>query len=145
MKATRKAISSWLNKAKEDLDDEHIYHLCEGLITFLSHDDSKHLRHITFSTLHTNLQLDHQPEAQVALLKVTDYLSSNRLHLLDMKFQLFDAPDEDPIELSDDDVECALFRGALYNPNTGEPVTDFKEKMFPYFEPSKELMMLHGK
>ena len=62
-----------------------------------------------------------------------------------MKFQLFEGPDEEPIELSDDDVEYALFQGELYNPNTGEPVIDFKEKMFPYFEPSKELMLLHGK
>ena len=76
--------------------------LCRVVVDFLTSKEAKSLKHITYVSLVNGTKLDVQNnDAKVLLIKVTDYLSSNRMHLLDMHFQYIESDDSDPIPVDD--------------------------------------------
>lgn len=119
--------------------------LCRVIVDFLISHKARNLKHITYVTLVNGSQLNSDnDEERIVLLKVTDYLSSNRLHLLDMHFQFIESDDSDPVPIDDADLSHALFTGEFYHPDSGKLVENFNQHLFPYFTPSKVLESLHG-
>lgn len=119
--------------------------LCREIVDFLTSEDAKSLKHITYITLVNGTDLNTDNDAvKVMLLKVTDYLSSNRLHLLNMHFQYIESDDSEPIPIDDADLSQALFSGKFYHPASGKLVENYNHYLFPYFTPTKVLEHLHG-
>ena len=118
--------------------------LCRVVVDFLTSKEAKSLKHITYVSLVNGTKLDVQNnDAKVLLIKVTDYLSSNRMHLLDMHFQYIESDDSDPIPVDDDDVSHALHTGKFYHPYSGQLVDNYNHYLFPYFSPTDALEELH--
>lgn len=117
--------------------------LCLKIIEFLLHSKSEGLNHITFGSFRTALNLSTNNEVDIQLLKITDYLSSGKLHLLEMKYQYIDEFEDDPIPLDNDMVFDAIYGNVFFHPYTGDNIVEFKSKIFPYFLPSEELKRIH--
>lgn len=144
MKTKEQIIEDWLDETNRDIPSSDVASLCSEIIGFLASSKAKHFNHITFMSLFTELQLEHSSVEQAKALKALDYISSAKLHLLDMKFQLYETEHEDPIELETELISDAYKTGVLFNPETGEPVENFKEKVFPYFTRTQKLMSIHA-
>ncbi len=144
MKKSEHYFATWADKVHRDLGDSDVSKLCTHIVKFLVSDKAVRLKHITFGTLHSELKISWDEQEKLQLIKATDYLSSGRLHLLNMKFQLIDDPNSDPIPIEDQYISAAFNSGVLYNPTTGNEVENFKSKLFPYFEPTEMLMGMHA-
>ncbi|WP_188009240.1 hypothetical protein [Grimontia hollisae] len=131
-----------LKQVDLDLCSQHNsdVNLSKKVVSFLLGLDSSHLQHITFGTLFQVLSIDSDDEVAYShLVKVTDYLTSYRLHLLDMQFHFIDSELSDPFPVDKSELHQALKSGLFYHPLTGLEVFDFKDRIYPYFEPSEEL------
>ncbi|EKN5029785.1 MULTISPECIES: hypothetical protein [Yersinia] len=143
MNAKCKQTDQLLHKAAGDLTGPQ-YELCAAIIEFLLSDRAKPLRHITYKTLVNEVGLeDENPQNQVYLIYVTDYLSSGKLHLLDIQFQFIDPQTDEPIPIDSDTLSYALDSGNFYHPENGALIHNFKRYIFPFFTPSAELSQLH--
>ncbi|QEW32003.1 hypothetical protein D0N50_10090 [Erwinia billingiae] len=132
------------SKIDHDLDGP-VRDLCRVIVEFLTSNPAKPLKHITYVTLVNGSKLSaHNEEEKIKLLRVTDYLSSNRLHLLDMHFQFIESDDSDPVPIDDADLSKALYTGEFYHPESGQLIEDFNHYLFPYFTPTNFLESLHG-
>ncbi|EPY7075303.1 hypothetical protein [Klebsiella pneumoniae] len=131
------------SKIRDDLSGP-VGELCRDVVEFLTSPEAKPLKHITYMSLVHGTRLNVESnDAKVLLIKVTDYLSSNRLHLLDMHFQFIETDDSDPIPVDDDDLSYALKTGQFYHPNSGKLVDNYNHHLFPYFTPTDALEQLH--
>jgi len=131
------------DRIQNDLEGP-VFYLCRDVVSFLISDNAKKLNHITYHTLLNGVEiLDLKPTDRALLLKVTDYLSSNKLHLLDMHFQFIESDDSEPVPLDDEEISSALFEGVFYHPETGRPVENYRDLIFPYFTPTKLLESIH--
>lgn len=122
-----------------------VVELCREVVDFLTSENARPLKHITYITLVNGAKYsfaDH--EEKILLVKVTDYLSSNRLHLLDMHFQFIESDDSEPVPIDDDELSHALHTGEFYHPESGELVENYDHFLFPYFTPSEQLEQIHG-
>jgi len=92
------------------------------------------VKHLTFSRICKIL------EAQDPgfVLRVIQYLSGARLQALEVKYELIIG--DETILLEDEYLEQMQAEGVLYNPETGEPVPDFKSKVYPFFAPGKAIL-----
>ncbi|EPE7163205.1 hypothetical protein ACSMAE_000487 [Cronobacter sakazakii] len=132
------------SKIHQDLNGP-VQELCREIVDFLISEKAKPLKHITYLSLvnGTHFDLD-KIENQILLLKVTDYLSSNRMHLLNMHFQFIESDKSEPIPVDDADLSHALHTGEFYHPESGKLVENYNHFLFPYFTPTKVLEQLHG-
>lgn len=132
------------SKIRQDLDGPAM-ELCCVMVDFLTSEQAKPLKHITYITLVNGLNLDiENGDAQVRLIKVTDYLSSNRLHLLNMHFQFIESDSSEPIPVEDDELSHALHTGEFYHPQSGQLVENYKMYLYPYFTPAQMLEKING-
>ena len=76
------------------------------------------------------------------LLEALQYLSGSRVHILDVVFQLLDDSGEF-INLKNKDVKDARYTGVLINPNTGEQVDNFEQKVHMVFAPNLSELKKH--
>lgn len=143
MKFSEHIYDDILNKAIEDFEESHELMLCIKLIKYLFESKAKTLNHITYNSFKTALKLAYDEESDAKLVKVTAYLSSNRLPLLDMKFQYIDEYITEPIPLEDSVVHDALNDNIFYHPDTGEYVKEFRQNIYPYFLRSGLLKKIH--
>lgn len=141
LKLKKSDIFEQINRDLADPDSS----VCRLIVSFLVSSEAKTLRHITHKTLVIGAGLDvSTPEGQIPFIKATDYLSSHRLHLLEMHFQFIDGSSDEPLDIDNDIVSYALHSGCFYHPDTGALVEEFNKYLFPYFSPTEMLDMLHG-
>lgn len=131
-------------RIEQDLQGPEV-DLCRVVVNFLTSEEAKRLRHITYITLVNGAGYQcASPEQRVLLVKVTDYLSSNRMHLLNMHFQFIQNDDSDPIPVDNDEISLALHSGTFYHPENGQLVENFGQYLFPYFTPTEKLGEIYG-
>jgi hypothetical protein len=132
-----------LSQIEEDFNDPTRY-VCRALFLFLISKDARQIKHYTYKTLINGSGLDLEtPEDYRLIIKVTDYFSSYKIHLLNMHFQYIDDTLDEPLSVEDDLISYALDSGNFYHPETGELVKDFNQYLFPYFTPSDVLETFH--
>ncbi|WP_241609029.1 hypothetical protein [Rosenbergiella australiborealis] len=118
--------------------------LCCRIVEFLTSKEARPLKHITYMSLVNGVRLNvEKNEVKVLLIKVTDYLSSTRLHLLDMHFQYIENGNSEPVLVDDEIISHALSTGEFYHPNSGLLIDDYNNHLFPYFTPTDVLEKLH--
>lgn len=133
-----------IERIDQDLQDP-VKSVCLQILCFLLSEDASNLKHITFKTIITGTKIDLSSEkSNLYLIKATDYLSSNKLHLLNMQFQFIENDDSDPIHIENDDISLALDSGEFYHPETGILLENFNNFIYPYFTPTEKLERLHG-
>ncbi|WP_313714467.1 hypothetical protein [Atlantibacter hermannii] len=132
------------SKIEQDLSGP-VVELCREVVDFLTSEDARPLKHITYFTLVNGAKNSFaEYEEKILLVKVTDYLSSNRLHLLNMHFQFIESDESEPVPIDDDELSHALHTGEFYHPESGELVENYDHFLFPYFTPSEQLEQIHG-
>jgi hypothetical protein len=139
-------IRVWVDKANTDWKLVPVRNeLCAKIIHLLVSDGFRELRHITYLHLFQQLSLAVDDDKAREIIAITDYLSSDRLKLLEMKFQFYDDNDDDslPIEIDNSDVTSAMVDGKFYHPISGKLVDDFRRRVFAYFAPSEQLRKVH--
>ncbi len=131
------------DKIQRDLDGP-LESLCRDVVVFLVSKQAKSLKHITYVSLVNGSQRGFKTtESQVQLLKVTDYLSSHRLHLLNMHFQFIESDESVPIPIDDEELSHALHTGKFYHPKSGMLVENYDRFLFPFFTRTEILEQLH--
>jgi len=110
------------------------------LFRFLVSDDANKLKHITYGTLLQVLYISSDDVVEYTkLVKAVDLLSSNKVPMLEMRFQFIENDHADAHKVSPEELHLALKSGRYYHPESGEVVEAFEEKIYPYFERSNEL------
>lgn len=93
----------------------------------------KKIKHLSYTKISQVMQVD-RPDV---LLRAAQYFSGERVKLLQMKFELIF---ENSICLLDNEaVYSAEETGKLIHPETGDPVPDYEQHVFPFFVPSCEV------
>lgn len=137
-------ISIWCDNCSQDLRNRETAQLCSSIIRLIASEKYKDVEHLPLALFFNELNIPDQQENLGQLMKVLEYLSSRRMHLLDMKYMLHDDDYSEPLYLEEESISEALFDGVLYHPETGEPVDNYKSKVFPYFVQSKMLKSAHS-
>lgn len=106
--------------------------ICLNIIEYLKKIDFSKVSYITYGDLRQQLK---DNEENHLLLQAIQYLSGDRIHLLDIKFELI-TEDDESIEVSKQELSHARAVGTLIHPDTGEAIGNFEEKVFIYFQPS---------
>lgn len=109
-----------------------VLEICLSIIEYLKKIDFSKVSYISYGDLREQLK---DNEKNQSLLQAIQYLLGDRIHLLDMKFELI-TEDDESIEISKQELSHARAVGTLIHPDTGEAICNFEEKVFIYFQPS---------
>lgn len=88
-----------------------------------------YLKHLTYSRISSIVGT----QDPVTLLKITQYLSGERVKLLQMRFELI--IDGETFYLDEETVHHAEVSGCLIHPDTGRPVDNYENFVYPFFVP----------
>jgi hypothetical protein len=114
-----------------------IYSICMKILEYLEGTDLLTICHISigsFRQIISTTELEEIADNGLILLAL-QYLSGDKVHLLDIKFEFINEDDES-YEVSKSELSHAKAVGSLVHPETGETICDFEEKVFIYFQPS---------
>lgn len=121
-----------LSKIAEDIrpaeDQQAVFRLAEYIFAH-----KKDIKHLTYYAISQVVDIK-RPEK---LLQIAQYLSGERVKLLEMKFELI--IDDCVTQLDDETVYHAETTGSLIHPETGYPVENYTRYVYPYFIPSSEV------
>lgn len=109
-------------------DQRAVFRLVEYVFT-----NKKDIKHLTYSAI-AQLADVRQPEK---LLRMAQYLSGERVKILEMRFELI--IDDCITPLDDETIYYAETTGLLIHPETGHSVEDYSRYVYPYFVPSSEV------
>ena len=121
-----------MNQIHEDWGDKPQSGICIAVLDYLLRVPTDSLCHITYGSLRKVVGLQYKDNE---LLKAIQYLCGERINLLEEKFELIEN-DDNIFALSNNEVGLAQATGKLFHPETGELVSNFKEKVFMYFKPT---------
>ncbi len=141
--AQTKQLHNVILEARSSLQNRLVRKMCEQVINFLASHRAKRLNHITLGTFLAELKLPSDEANYRHLLEATEYLCNSQTHLLNRRFTLILPEEDDHVAVDDATMAQAFASGNLIHPKTGEPVEDFKDKLYPYFEPTVKLRNLH--
>lgn len=120
------------NQILEDWGDKPQSQVCFSILDYLLRVPIMKLSHITYGSLRKVVDKKFQDSD---VLIAIQYLSGDRTKLLDVEFELIDDND-DSFPLPNSEVKLAEETGKLIHPERGEPVNNYKDKVFMYFKPS---------
>ena len=103
--------------------------LCLEIIDYLRSEKQKDLEFITYRSLQIAIGNDVRQEDLIAAVNL---LSTHRNALLN-PHMMFVEVDGDEFEISADEYQTALNDGFLVHPETGDLVSDFNNRLFPFF------------
>ncbi len=109
---------------------------------FINHDPSHH------HTLTARSFLDAIPLAHTytqELVFALNYFCNERVPLLEMAFALWDSIENELIPLSYDDINFAEKTGELVNPETGDLIKNYKDKVLVFYHPKSLAKELYAK
>lgn len=109
-------------------DQQAIFRLAEYIFAH-----KKDIKHLTYSAIAQLVDV-RGPEK---ILRIAQYLSGERVKILEMKFELI--IDDCITPLDDETVYHAETTGSLIHPDTGYPVENYSHHVYPYFVPSSEV------
>ena len=105
-------------------------HICHEILSYINKNLSKNISHLTYIRLS---EIANLAQVNAPLLKSIQYLCGERVPLLEVKFELIDNGLHH--EVTVDEYNQALDDNYLNHPETGEVITDFKNKVHIYFSP----------
>lgn len=108
---------------------------CFLLLEYLEKVPVSQLQFLTFKTLISAAGRD---EVDHELIAAINILTSSKLGLLEAH-ALFVDENEEEYELTGTELEQALQFGELAHPESGELVSNFQERIFPYFAATERL------
>jgi hypothetical protein len=127
-----------IDQIHEDWGTKPQSKICVAILEYLLRINNSSF-HITFGSLKkaVGIVLDDKD-----LLMAVQYLCGDRIHLLEAKFELID--NENSVDISNSELKIALATGKLVHPENGELVSDFKDKVVMYFQPSSLVTSISG-
>lgn len=103
--------------------------MCERIIEYVCSVSNKNaLRYIPYYSLCERTGAS----AEEVLLAIS-YLSGINYPILNVKFELIEFEDSEPIQISNEDIIEARLTNTLIHPIKGIPVDNYKNKVFMYF------------
>lgn len=93
------------------------------------YSNSSDLKHLTYSRI-ASITGTQDPRV---ILKATQYLMGERVRLLRMKFELIVGAETH--YLDDESIHSAEASGVLIHPDTGKPVDNYANFVYPFFVP----------
>jgi hypothetical protein len=136
------ASKQWIiEQIYEDWGESPQSEICIAVLNYLLSVPVHTLQHITYGSLRIVVGSQYSNQD---MLKAIQYLCGDCINLLEAKFELIEN-DNDIFELSNDEVSLAKETGKLFHPETGELVSNFKEKVFMYFKPTSIVQLLPTK
>lgn len=133
---SRQKIITQINK---DLGNSSKAEICVAILDYLLR--SPKISHITYGSLRKVVGDKYKNED---LLAAIPYITGDSTNLLEVNFELI--IDDEIIPLTVAEVKIADRTKTLYNPDTGELVENFEDKVFMYFSPSslvKKITLAH--
>ncbi|MCC0035324.1 MAG: hypothetical protein H6887_08705 [Hoeflea sp.] len=120
------------NELKERWSASPAFTLCLQIVDFVEQLPADQARMLTFKTI-TNAIGRNKIDDE--LLVALNILASTRIAALDAHAMLID-DDREEHEIEPEALAKAQMSGSLVHPETGEPVPDYEEKVFPFFVPT---------
>lgn len=106
--------------------------LCFQIVDFVAKLPADHSRMLTFKTI---THITGKKSVDDDLLAAINILASTRIAALDAHAMLVDDDNEEH-EIEPSELASAQATGTLIHPETGEKVSDYEEKVFPFFVPT---------
>ena len=128
-----------ITQINNDLGNTPKAEICASILDYLLR--SPKLSHITYGSLRKVVGDKYKNED---LLATIPYMTGDSTNLLEVNFELI--VDDEIFPLSVSEVKIADRTKTLYNPETGELVENFEDKVFMYFSPSslvKKITLTH--
>jgi hypothetical protein len=122
----------------EDWSQKPQSQICLAIFDYLLKNNHKSLSHITYGSLRKIAGVSNDDQN---ILMAIQYLCGDKTHLLEAKFELID-DEENYFDISNSELNKAHKTGQLLHPQTGELISNFKEKVFMYFQPSSLIKSL---
>ncbi len=91
------------------------------------------LERLTFGQLYLLAKKSKAADADIA--RALQYLTGSDLHLLDTEFEFIDE-NEETFYFDSEEIGVASREGALFHPETGDSIENYKDRLFPTFVPS---------
>lgn len=120
------------NELKERWSDSPAFELCLKIVDFVEQMPVDQARMLTFKSITSAIGWKKVDEELLVALNI---LVSTRIAALDAHAMLIDDDNEEH-EIEPDALAKAQRSGSLVHPETGEPVPDYEEKVFPFFVPT---------
>ncbi|WP_285351891.1 hypothetical protein [Pseudomonas sp. ME-P-057] len=121
-----------ISRITGDHPSEPLRGACLRLVDYVySHND---IAHLTFTKLAKIVGSDDS----LLVLQMTQYLAGAAVSLLDVRFELI--IDDEVFELDPGYLEEAQRTNRLMHPEDGVEVTNYEQKVYPYFVPSRAVM-----
>ncbi|OEU52308.1 MAG: hypothetical protein BA861_07005 [Desulfobacterales bacterium S3730MH5] len=120
------------DRIREDWGDSPQSRICLTILDYIRTYPGGRLSHITPGSLHRLFGGEYDDPH---ILGAAQYLCGDRVRILDIRFELIDTDDQTFV-LDNEDIREAEETGCLIHPETGDPVKNFKNKVFIFFEPS---------
>ncbi|MCG7869362.1 MAG: hypothetical protein JAY74_23690 [Candidatus Thiodiazotropha taylori] len=106
--------------------------ICMKLVNYLEMTDPQELEHISQASIQKILGNKFNLEP---IIESIQFLAGNYIKLLDINFEFIDEND-DIFPLERGDIAEARKIGVFAHPTTGDPVDNFEEKVFLYYQPN---------
>jgi hypothetical protein len=113
--------------------------ICVAILEYLLRINNNGSFHITYGSLRKAVGMVFDDKD---LLMAVQYLCGDKIHLLETRFELID--NESSIDISNSELKIARVTGKLVNPENGELVSDFEDKVVVYFQPSSLVTNISG-
>jgi hypothetical protein len=104
---------------------------CQRVVTYLSGLPLQSRRSISFAMLAAA-----SPEISTSnVIRIADYFTSARMHLLSKQYVLI--LDDDEFLMTLDEISEARKTGVMYHPEIGEEIPNYDESLFLFFSPTE--------
>lgn len=128
-----------IDQIYEDWGTKPQSRICVAILEYLLRINKSSSFHITYGSLKKAVGIVFDDKD---MLMAIQYLCGDRIHLLEAKFELID--NEINIDISNSALKEAREIGELVNPENGELVSDFEDKVIMYFQPSSLVASIAG-
>lgn len=118
---------------KERWSASPVLTLCLKIVDFVASLPPDEARFLTFKTIIHGAQ---KTAVDDDLLVALNILANTRIAALDAHAMLVDE-DQEEHEIAPNDFAEAQRSGLLIHPETGEPVLDFEQRVYPFFVPTE--------
>lgn len=111
--------------------DPNTLEVCTKILEYLSNTDVSQVKHLSFVSIKN---ITEEKDLRT-LIKAVNYLTGAKVPLLDTNFEFIDDKDTS-YPLSQDEYHQIVTEHEFFHPETGEPVAEYKKRIFIYFTPS---------
>jgi len=119
-----------VKKIHEDWGDTPQLTICIGVLEYIDNYPEGKINRLSYGSLRNIVGVTIGDEP---LLMSVQYLCGDRMNILAPRFELID--EDDIFLLTNSEVNSARKTGLLIHPELGDPVVDFEDNIYIFFEP----------